>query len=584
MTSSIELGSYISHLKEFVNREQTTQNKEIIELWSQPIGTRIAEGECIENLVVTRKEQNYAVLRWTENLSKFRIGDAVRLNQGDPQNNFIPCEIIRERENEMVVKAGYQSSIQDVPLGSRWVLDRDIVDVREIQLGMLDSINAQPNQQQYFWKLLTGKFQPIIDSSRFERALRDIEKIGFNPSQAEAFAKAYAANNYYLIQGPPGTGKTWVLAHLATKLASEGQRVLITAFTHRAINIALLKIAKTTHYRQLAKIGQQHNAEGLESNPVVVENFEYLSDSPYTLESHGVVLGATCFALRTKRLQEMVFDTVIFDEAGQMTLPLALIGINAASKAIFIGDHMQMAPVITAEHSEEWVSKSIFETLFPHSPGTMLDITYRMNERINRFPSHQFYNARLKCHPDVADHRLKLKQKPRQYASILDPDQPDVFVEVNHANRGMRSPEEASLAAGLVAEAIACGVPPKENAVVAPYRAQGRLIRQELQKQLKGQIPEIDEIVVDTVERIQGQEREIIIVSLTTSDPGHAAKRASFYFQPNRLNVAITRPRVKRIILGSPVLFHTEPKEQEYRTWVRIFYDLYMQSTKVSAG
>ena len=107
----------------------------------------------------------------------------------------------------MVVKAGYQSSIQDVPLGSRWVLDRDIVDVREIQLGMLDSINAQPNQQQYFWKLLTGKFQPIIDSSRFERALRDIEKIGFNPSQAEAFAKAYAANNYYLIQGPPGTGK-----------------------------------------------------------------------------------------------------------------------------------------------------------------------------------------------------------------------------------------------------------------------------------------------------------------------------------------------------------------------------------------
>jgi len=336
MTSSIELGSYISHLKEFVNREQTTQNKEIIELWSQPIGTRIAEGECIENLVVTRKEQNYAVLRWTENLSKFRIGDAVRLNQGDPQNNFIPCEIIRERENEMVVKAGYQSSIQDVPLGSRWVLDRDIVDVREIQLGMLDSINAQPNQQQYFWKLLTGKFQPIIDSSRFERALRDIEKIGFNPSQAEAFAKAYAANNYYLIQGPPGTGKTWVLAHLATKLASEGQRVLITAFTHRAINIALLKIAKTTHYRQLAKIGQQHNAEGLESNPVVVENFEYLSDSPYTLESHGVVLGATCFALRTKRLQEMVFDTVIFDEAGQMTLPLALIGINAASKAIFI--------------------------------------------------------------------------------------------------------------------------------------------------------------------------------------------------------------------------------------------------------
>ena len=70
-----------------------------------------------------------------------------------------------------------------------------------------------------------------------------------------------------------------------------------------------------------------------------------------------------------------------------------------------------------------------------------------------------------------------------------------------------------------------------------------------------------DGVMVDTVERIQGQERDVIIVSLTTSDPDHAAQRADFYFQPNRVNVAITHPRVKRIVIGSPNLFDARPTE-----------------------
>jgi DNA replication ATP-dependent helicase Dna2 len=87
-----------------------------------------------------------------------------------------------------------------------------------------------------------------------------------------------------------------------------------------------------------------------------------------------------------------------------------------------------------------------------------------------------------------------------------------------------------------------------------------------------------EKIVVDTVERIQGQERELVIISLTTSDPGHAAQRADFYFQPNRLNVAITRPKVKRIVVGSPLLFKAVPKEKKLQEWVEHFRALYQQS------
>jgi DNA replication ATP-dependent helicase Dna2 len=88
----------------------------------------------------------------------------------------------------------------------------------------------------------------------------------------------------------------------------------------------------------------------------------------------------------------------------------------------------------------------------------------------------------------------------------------------------------------------------------------------------------LEDIVVDTVERIQGQERDIIIVSLTTSDPAHAVQRAEFYFQPNRLNVAITRPRVKRIVIGSPLLFAARPPDKRLSSWVDHFRALYEQS------
>jgi len=369
------------------------------------------------------------------------------------------------------------------------------------------------------------------------------------------------------------------LAHLAAALANEGQRVLITAFTHRAINNALVKIAKKTQYSHIIKIGQHQYAEDLDYGSGRVNNYNNLQESPFNPNSRGVIIGGTCFAVRTKRLQEMAFDTVIFDEAGQVTLPLAFAGMLAGTKYIFIGDHQQMPPVITAEHKLDWVSKSIFEMLYQYVPGTMLDTTYRMNNAINHFPSHTFYNGKLKTHPNNENGLLKLSRISARYANILDPQQPNIFVEIPHTNRGMRSPEEAEIAARVAVEAVACGVLPEEIAIVAPYRAQGRLIRKLLYEYGRD-IPGImQKIVVDTVERIQGQERDVVIISLTTSDPVHAAKRASFYFQPNRLNVAITRSRMKRIILGSPFLFTTRPDDQRLQKNVDLFYNLYRQST-----
>ncbi|GAF78121.1 unnamed protein product, partial [marine sediment metagenome] len=104
------------------------------------------------------------------------------------------------------------------------------------------------------------------------------------------------------------------------------------------------------------------------------------------------------------------------------------------------------------------------------------------------------------------------------------------------------------------------------------------LIRRKLRE---ADVVGIDDIIVDTVERMQGQERDLIIFSLTTSNPAHAAQRAEFYFQPNRLNVAITRPRVKRIVIGSPRLLSARPPDPKHRRWVACFRELYKQSFRV---
>lgn len=573
---------FIPALKDFVNKEQDTQNQQVEGIWRLPLEQRVAEGEAIANVRIEQVETYRLKLSFPENLSKFRPSDTLRLHRGDPADEDAStiCEVEEELNGGMVVLRGYGQDFSDLIPGNGWILDRNLVDVRFIQLNILNQIASSPSLQERFESLVEGRTPPEMDAARVQQAANMAGQWGFNRSQREAFANAFGAENYALIQGPPGTGKTWVLAHLAAELAKEGQNVLITAFTHRAINNALRKIVSATDYPQVIKVGQRKYAEDLGPVP----NFENFIQSPYFFNPHGVIVGGTCFAVRTKRLMDVAFDTVIFDEAGQMPLPLAFAGMLSGRKAIFIGDHQQMPPIITAEHSPEWVKKSIFEVLFETAPGTMLDTTYRMNQAINAFPSRNFYHNKLKTAPSARSRKLQLKSKPTHFAEILDPEIPEVFVEIAHSGRGMRSPEEAEIAAGLALEAVKCGLPAQEIAIVAPYRAQGRLIRQRLREMAEEQaLNGIQDIVVDTVERIQGQERDLVILSLTTSSPQHAAERAAFYFQPNRLNVSITRARVKRIVLGSPDLFQVKVNDPQLQAWADNFKELYRHSTILHA-
>jgi DNA replication ATP-dependent helicase Dna2 len=271
----------------------------------------------------------------------------------------------------------------------------------------------------------------------------------------------------------------------------------------------------------------------------------------------------------------------LFDEASQVTLPLAIMGMLVGPKYIFIGDQRQLPPVTTLKASE-LARTSIFSYLSGRGYESLLTTTYRMNDVLTSWPSHTFYENAIQPAPGVAERRLKLVGEPSKWAFALDPLHPLVFLDLRHHNTMVRSRKEAEIVAELVLALIRSRIHPREIGVVVPYRAQGRLIRNLLRNVLPSR-DMLHELVVDTVERMQGQEREVVLVSLATSSPGFAAQLAEFFFQPERLNVAITRPRTKLILVGSRHVLEAEPDLPETQAWVELFRDLVMHCTTFTA-
>lgn len=350
----------------------------------------------------------------------------------------------------------------------------------------------------------------------------------------------------------------------------DGERVFITAHTHRAINHALNTVVQLAAEDPPAiKVGQPARAQDL-----LVTNYEYFNQSPLAEAESGYVVGATPFATRTRRLSDVSFDTVILDEASQITLPLAIMAMLKGRRYIIVGDHQQLPPVGSEQLAPDALDRSsIFALLVGRGYDTLLTQTYRMNAELTRWPSQQFYAGRLQpATPAIATRRICYPQPPSQFHELLDPATPAIWgvVEQHHATRSNAA--EAQLVAELIETLLECGLTPAQIGVVSPYRIQAREICRRLN--YRGMAYDLRrQLVIDTVERLQGQERDLIIVTLTTGARDFAATVAAFLFQPQRLNVAITRPRTKLIVLASPTLLDVVPEDATIAAHVDLLAD-----------
>jgi DNA replication ATP-dependent helicase Dna2 len=539
------ISELLTRLRHYVRAESETQFEALDKQWSAPLQERVSKGWAIEGLELVHKNKHILQFKCGTNDSRFREGDLLVLHRGNPKDpNALHVDLMYDNETELefTLIQGNSFFLDADPGG--WIADQDWFDPRQFYLSALDQAGDSLRGRSIILPLLMGSLTPRTDYARFERTTQTLANAGLNDSQVEAVAQAYASDLLHLIQGPPGTGKTLMLAHLAKLLVEDGQRVFVTALTHRAIHNALNKIHEVDPDLPACKIGESRHTGDLK-----VDSFENFDQSRYDQLRGGYVIGATPFSTQTKRLANVEFDVVLFDEASQITLPLAIMGMLAGNKFIFIGDDNQLPPV-TVLSDQDARQTSIFAYLTGRGNQSMLNITYRLNDILVDWPNKTFYNQELRSSPDASKRRLKLLGSNSRWDFVLDPSSPAIFLDICTRNTTVRSRREAETIVELIKALLDHQIAPEEIGVVVPYRAQSRLIRTLLRRALDN-TDTFAQIAVDTVERMQGQQKEVILVSFTTSSPTFSAQMADFLFQPQRLNVAVTRPKTKLILVGS---------------------------------
>ena len=534
------------------------------DLMTLPLDERVERGDSLAGLAHRGEAAGRISLRCADNLAKYRTGDALRLGNGEQVEGARGLGVVYvsfdDAAGTLIVSRDPFRSDGAFDPSLPLQLDPEAQSLTAMALEALARVRSGRSATALAVRaVLDGSAARSVDPVRRTEAEGKARRFvpALDESQQEAFVAAMAADPVTLVQGPPGTGKTYVLARIVSALAAAGLRVLVAAHTHRAVNNALRMVAAADGSLAVVKAGKASGADDLRGTRVGVA--PSISRLPAGRDPRRVV-GATLFGLKAA-WEADAFDVVVLDEAAQIPIAFASCALLAAARHILVGDHRQLGPIVQGRHADALAAQSLFAHLATTYPPLLLRTTYRMNAGLNDFPSRVFYDGRLASEASTANARFR-HVPGGPYDELFDPERPAMLALVAHEGFRTRCPAEATVVAGIVLDRIVRQRGnPEDIAVVSPYRAQLRLIRTLVRRGLDaagntGSLP-----VIDTVERIQGQERELVVVSLVASDPDHlAGDAATFFYSGNRLNVTITRARTKLIIVASPLAFTAFPK------------------------
>jgi ATP-dependent RNA/DNA helicase IGHMBP2 len=438
-----------------------------------------------------------------------------------------------------------------------------------------------------------------------QRSIAPLDE-GLNASQQQAVEFALSAADVAIIHGPPGTGKTTTVVELIRQAAARGEKVLACAPSNLAVDnlverlvregekairlghparvlpelqehtLDLLvdahpevavarrlikeanqlydKAARFTRAKPLPGARQQMRAEAREliadARRIEFKVAEHLLDS-------ATVLCATLTGVDSQVLGDRTFDLVVIDEAAQAVEPACWIPLLRAGRVVLAGDHCQLPPtIVSSEAAREGLAVTLMERLLRElGPGISRRLTtqYRMHEAIMGFSSEEFYESSLVADPTVASHLLAdsaevaagpLTSSP---LAFIDTAGASYDEELEPDGESRRNPAEAELVGRQIQSLLDAGVEARDIAVIAPYAAQVRLLREQLA---------IDGLEIDTVDGFQGREKEAVIISLVRAN---ATGEIGFLADTRRTNVALTRARKKLILIGDSATIGGHP-------------------------
>ena len=421
-----------------------------------------------------------------------------------------------------------------------------------------------------------------------------------NASQEKAVNEVLWAKDVAVVHGPPGTGKTTTLVEAIFETLRRESQVLVCAQSNMAVDwiseklvdrgINVLRIGNPTRvndkmlsftyerrfeahpdYPQLWSIRkairelrqQRKHADSwhqkmdrLKSRATELELRIRLS-----LFGEARVIASTLTGAANRVLEGEKYSTLFIDEAAQALEAACWIAIRKAGRVILAGDHCQLPPTVKSIMAlKGGLGKTLMERIVENKPETvtLLKMQYRMNEQIMKFSSEWFYNGMVESAPTVSHRGILDYDTPMMWIDTAECDGKEEFVGENFG-RINRAEAELTLQTlqqylekigkqRILEESIDVGI-------ISPYRAQVQLLRKELRKREFFR-PYRHLLTVNTVDGFQGQERDIILISLVRSNDGGDI---GFLRDLRRMNVAITRARMKLIILGSSETMTSHP-------------------------
>lgn len=363
------------------------------------------------------------------------------------------------------------------------------------------------------------------------------------------------------LQGPPGSGKTYTAGRAIVELIRRGKKVGITSNSHKAIENLLKEICEVAGSKTVisaAKIGgHELDLSCLTSNVNV--NVEHIEDSSTLFNKTGKsrfnLFAGTAWFFSNKDAGGLV-DYLFIDEAGQVALANFVAMAPSTENIVMIGDQMQLEQPMQGSHPES-VGESCLQYLLeghatiPPELGIFLDTSFRMHPAICNVISDAVYEGRLKSGPKTAN---QLIHAPAHIN--FGKDAGIVLVPVEHEGNTQCSEEEVCEIDSLVSKLLQCEYSTEDKIrkkitledilVVSPYNMQVRL--------LEAKIPGLK---VASVDKFQGQQAPVVILSMCASDGVSSPRGMDFLFSKNRLNVALSRARSMAFVVGNPALLDT---------------------------
>lgn len=461
--------------------------------------------------------------------------------------------------------------------------------------AMFEALNAVEKAKN---NKLSALRDALLCSNRAE--FREIYPVRFpwlNSSQENAVNKILSCRDVAVVHGPPGTGKTTTLVEAVYETLNRETQVLVCAQSNTAVDCIceklvdrgvpvlrignparindkmlsftyerqyeshalypeLWSIRKTIRQLKTSKNSRSSSERGkiqneLHSLQVRAEELEIKIDSD--LFNNARVVASTLVSSNNRLLQGKSFSTLFIDEAGQAFEAAAWIPIRKSERVIFAGDYCQLPPTIKCVEAERnGLAVTLMEQVIKRIPNSvsLLTIQYRMNEKIMEFSSNWFYGGLLQAAPNV------------KYRGILDWDTPVDWIDTSDLNfeekfntttNSRLNPDEADYFIGKLEKYVTdIGIVRvrEENidfGIISPYKAQVQYLRRIIKK--SSVLKHLRRnIAVNTIDGFQGQERDVVFISLVRSnDDG----KIGFMTDLRRMNVAITRARMKLVIVGS---------------------------------